>query len=185
MNSLSSFIRLFLLFALGLFIALFFYLSLYLPKKQVLENLQHTISASEQKLLSIKHQKENLKMQIIQKQTKSLDLPETLVKQFPITNDMPLLLSSLTQKGREIGIEFLLFEPMSENEFGTLIEMPIRVTLRGTFHQTLTFFNYLSKLERKILISNIEMTQPEKKRGNYVVSTHARVTTFRRSTGQP
>ena len=85
----------------------------------------------------------------------------------------------MTQKGKKIGIEFLLFEPMVENVFGTLVEMPIKITLRGTFHQTLAFFNYLSKLDRKIVISDIEMTQPEKKRGDYVISTHAKLTTYR------
>ena len=79
-----------------------------------------------------------------------------------------------------MGIEFLLFKPLEEKEMVNLIEMPIEITLRGTFNQTLGFFTYLSKFKRKILISNIEMTRPEKKEGIYVVSTHALATTFRR-----
>ena len=79
-----------------------------------------------------------------------------------------------------MGIEFLLFKPVEEKEMGNLIEVPIEITLRGTFNQTLNFFTYLAKFKRKILISDIEMTRPEKKEGLYVVSTHALATTFRR-----
>ena len=182
MNPVSSIIRLFLLFILGIFILLFFYIGLYLPKREGLTSLESQVPPLEQKILSLKQEKTRLASQVIDKKP-VIDVPESLMKEFPRRDDMPDLLSAWAQKGKSMGIEFLLFEPLQEVEVGPLIEMPIQLTLRGTYHQTLSFFNYLSSQERKILLSQIQMTEPQKRAGEFVISTHATVTTFRRGGG--
>ena len=180
MTSLSSIIRLFLLFVLAVFILLFFYVGLYSPKDQRVASLEQETQQLEQKLLALRNQRQQLSQALPKKEKPALDIPQEILSSLPAEEDIPSLLSEWTKEGKKIGIEFLLFKPLEEKEMVNLIEMPIEITLRGTFNQTLGFFTYLSKFKRKILISNIEMTRPEKKEGIYVVSTHALATTFRR-----
>ncbi len=178
MSRLSTTIHLLLLFTLVVLILFLFYLAFYLPKKEQLTESQTEVSILEKKLYSERLRRDQLKGALSQKMTSKKEIPSTILRD---SNDMPSLLATWTQKGKALGIEFLLFEPLAETTFDTVIEIPIKVTLRGTFHQTLEFFNFLSKLEKKVFISDIEMTQPEKLKGEYVISTHAKVTTFRRT----
>ncbi|MBI3018650.1 MAG: type 4a pilus biogenesis protein PilO [Deltaproteobacteria bacterium] len=180
MTSLSAIIRLFLLFVLAIFILLFFYIGLYSPKEQRVSGLEQETQQLEQKLIALRNQRQQLSEARPKKIKSSLEIPLDILNSFPEEDDIPSLLSAWTKEGKKMGIEFLLFKPLEEKEMERLVEMPIEITLRGTFSQTLDFFTYLSKFKRKILISNIEMTRPEKKEGLYVVSTHALATTFRR-----
>ena len=180
MTSLSAIIRLFLLFVLAVFLLLFFYIGLYSPKEQRVTALEQEAQQLEQKLSALKSQRQQLSETLPKKTKSALDIPQEILASFPEEDDIPSLLSTWTKEGKKMGIEFLLFKPVEEKDMGNLIEMPIEITLRGTFNQTLGFFTYLAKFKRKILISNIEMTRPEKKEGTYVVSTHALATTFRK-----
>ncbi len=180
MTSLSSIIRLFLLFVLAVFILLFFYVGLYSPKDKRVSFLEQEVRQFEQKLMTLRRERQQLSDAFPKKIRPVLDIPQEILTSFPQEDDIPTLLSVWTKEGKKMGIEFLLFKPLEEKEIGSLIEMPIEITLRGTFNQTLNFFTYLSRFKRKILISNIDMTRPEKKEGIYVVSTHALATTFRR-----
>lgn len=185
MTSLSAIIRLFFLFVLAIFILLFFYVGLYSPKEQRLAALSQEVGQLEQKLISLRTQRQKLTETTQKKTTPPLDIPQEILNSFPEEDDIPKLLSTWTKEGKKMGIEFLLFKPLEEKDGQPLTEMPIEITLRGTFDQTLEFFTYLSKLKRKILISNIEMTRPEKKEGIYVISTHALATTFRKGEKNP
>lgn len=183
MTPLSSMIRLVLIFLLGVFLLLFFYIGIYGPKKQSLEALRKEIQETEVKFLSLKQQLESAKQQI--REEEIVDIPSGLLNQLPLTDDSAVLLSNLSEEGKKMGIEFLLFNPLEEQMTGPIIEMPVKIQLRGTFPQTIEFFRYLSQLQRKILLSNIEMTAPQKRGEVFVISTDALITTFRRTGDKP
>lgn len=180
MTPLSSTIRLVLIFFLGIFLLLFYYLGIHSPKKQSHDALQKEIQESEGKILALKQQLESARQQL--QQEEKIDIPDSLLNQLSIKDDTAELLSTFSEQGKKMGIEFLLFKPLEEQTTGPLIEMPIAIQLRGTFPQILEFFRYLSQFQRKILISNVEMSQPQKRGEIYLISTDALMTTFRRST---
>ena len=60
------------------------------------------------------------------------DVPEGLLRQFPAENDLHELLTSWSKQGRKLGIDVLLFEPQKEKSMGPLIEMPIKMTVKGS-----------------------------------------------------
>lgn len=182
MNRLSSLMRLFLLFILAIIIVLFFYVGIYLPKEEILTTLIEDLNTLEKEIVTLKNQHKDLSSEIVQKQSELPRIPQELLNSAAPTDDIPELLSQWTKEGKKLGIEVLVFKPLEEKTFGQLTEMPIAITLRGTFHQTLSFFNFLSQSDRKILISNIDMSKPEKKENTYVISTHAIATTFRKGT---
>jgi len=183
MRQLSSTIRLILIFVLGVFIALFFYIGLYMPKVQRIAVMNEDVEAARRSILALKQQIGKLK--------RTTDFPEMsqevspgLLKQFPSKNDLHELLTNWSKQGQKLGIDVLLFEPQKEKPMGPLIEMPIKMTVKGSFHQTLEFFRYLTTQDRKLIISKLEMKKPEKRKGYYVISTNTIITTYRR-TGRP
>jgi len=179
MTPLSSTIRLILIFFLGLFLLLFYHLGIHSPKRQSQEALQKEIQESEGKIVSLKRELESAKLQL--REEEKIEIPANLLNQLPLKDDTAELLSTFSIEGKKMGIEFLLFKPLEEQLTGPVIEMPIEIQLRGTFPQILEFFRYLSQFQRKILISNVEMSRPEKRGKTYLISTSGTMTTFRQS----
>ena len=87
MSSLSSLIRLFLLFILAIFILLFFYVGLYSPKEKNISALQKDTQLLEQKLLSLKQKQSSLKEAPMPQKRSTLDVPLELINSFPSTNE--------------------------------------------------------------------------------------------------
>src|SRR3989338_9177750 len=94
-----SIIRFLLLFLIGIFIFLFFYIGLYIPQKQNLALLKSDLASSEKNLLSLKKKKSEFLRRLQQSET-MVDIPEDVLRQFPQSIDIPKLLSSWTQKGK-------------------------------------------------------------------------------------
>lgn len=179
MTKLSALIRLLLLFAMAVFILLFFYFGVFVPKDERVKSLLSEVESLEKKASGLRQQKKEIQSSA-PRLTTSPDIPKDILASAPQIDDTPELLSKWTKQGKSLRLEFLLFKPAEEKPLGPLIEMPIAIKLRGTFDQTLQFLRYLSTGERKILISDIDMSRPEKREGNYVISTQAVVTAFRK-----
>jgi Tfp pilus assembly protein PilO len=81
----------------------------------------------------------------------------------PEEKEMPDLLRQVTMAGSRAGIEFALFEPAAPvaKEFHT--EHPIKVTVRGNYHQVGSFIGRLSNLERIVNVSQMALLEPTQK----------------------
>jgi Tfp pilus assembly protein PilO len=84
---------------------------------------------------------------------------------------MPELLRQVTMAGSRAGVEFALFEPgnPAPKEFHT--EHPIKVTVRGNYHQVGSFLGRLSNMERIVNVSNVALVQPADKKIKKKTST--------------
>ena len=84
----------------------------------------------------------------------------------PEEEEMPELLRSVTTAGNKAGIEFALFEPQSPMPREFYTEHPIRVTIRGGYHQVGIFLSQLANMPRIVNVSRLELdTFEEKKKG--------------------
>lgn len=100
----------------------------------------------------------------------------------PDQREIPGLLYSVAQAGRDSGVDFLLFEPkrggpapppvepkkgaaatpMSDKFYE---EIPVQVTVTGSFHSTALFFEKVAKLPRIINIEDIIMSEGKNVKG--------------------
>lgn len=82
----------------------------------------------------------------------------------PEESEMPELLRSVTAAGNKAGVEFALFEPQTPlpREFYT--EHPVRVKIRGGYHQVGIFLSQLANMERIVNVSQLQMVTYEEKR---------------------
>lgn len=94
----------------------------------------------------------------------------------PEEKEMPELLRQVTMAGSRAGVEFALFQPQAPapKEFHT--EHPIKVTVRGNYHQVGSFLGRLSNMERIVNVSEVALVQPADKKIKKKTSTRKKKT---------
>ncbi len=113
------------------------------------------------------------------------ELFKTALQKLPGEKEIPELLASIATAGRNAGVDFVTFEPKpperkppetkpaapkppaaaakAPEKFYE--EIPIKVQLTGSFHNTLSFFEATAKLPRIVNIEDISMTDAVEVRG--------------------
>ncbi|MFH0997773.1 MAG: type 4a pilus biogenesis protein PilO [Pseudomonadota bacterium] len=84
-------------------------------------------------------------------------------KALPDKEEIPLLLTSVSQFGHDAGLEFVLFEPKPEVSRDFYAEIPVSVTVSGSYHNVGIFFDKVSNLHRIVNIKDIKMVPPAAK----------------------
>lgn len=101
------------------------------------------------------------------------------VAQLPDRKEIPDLLSSLSTKAREAGLEILLFRPRAENFQEFYAEIPVDIVVRGGFFNAVTFFDEVGKLNRLVNINNIDLKNPKVGGDQVALEISSLATTYR------
>jgi type IV pilus assembly protein PilO len=104
---------------------------------------------------------------------------KTAVAQLPNRKEIPDLLSSLSTKARECGLEIVLFRPRAENFQEFYAEIPVDIVVRGGFFNAATFFDEVGKLNRLVSIDNIDLKNPKVGSDQVVLEISTLATTYR------
>ncbi len=103
----------------------------------------------------------------------------------PHEKELAQLLRKVTKVGTQAGIEFLLFEPQKTLQREFIIENPIRVKVRGQYHQLGIFLSKIANLDRIINVSNLhilpidESSKKESKASrNYTIEAEMTLTAY-------
>jgi type IV pilus assembly protein PilO len=83
------------------------------------------------------------------------------VAQLPDSKEIPELLTNISTKAREAGLEIVLFRPRAENFRDFYAEIPVDIVVRGGFYSAVTFFDEVGKLNRLVNIDNIDFKNPK------------------------
>ena len=101
------------------------------------------------------------------------------VAQLPDRKEIPDLLSSLSTKAREAGLEILLFRPRPENLQEFYAAIPEDIVVRGGFYNAVMFFDDVGKLSRIVNIDNIEFRNPKINGDQVILDISNLATTYR------
>jgi type IV pilus assembly protein PilO len=101
------------------------------------------------------------------------------VAQLPDRKEIPDLLSSLSTKAKEAGLEILLFRPRAENFQEFYAEIPVDIVVRGGFFNAVTFFDEVGKLNRLVNIDNIDLKNPKVGGDQVALEISTLTTTYR------
>ncbi len=85
-----------------------------------------------------------------------------VTRQLPEKEEIPSLLASISQSGKDSGLNFMLFQPKPEINKEFYAEIPVAMKVTGSYHSVATFFEKVSKLSRIVNITNIRITPDEK-----------------------
>lgn len=166
-----------ILLCLGLFMLLvgpFIYFS-FLPKLSKINSLKKEHTRLETRLATAKAKANQLKH--YQKKLKDAELEFKIVmKKLPEKKEIPGLLSSISQSGRDAGLEFLLFQPEPEQNKDFYAEIPVSIRISGNYHNVALFFDKVARLSRIVNIDNIKM---DSSKGNRDLITSCKAVTYR------
>jgi type IV pilus assembly protein PilO len=85
-----------------------------------------------------------------------------LSKQLPDEKEISPLLRQVSDKSAEAGLEILAWRPAARvlHPSGIVYQVPVSVTVRGSYHRLANFFSALTKLDRIVNIADISMSSP-------------------------
>jgi type IV pilus assembly protein PilO len=148
-----------ILLCLGIFVLLvgpFVYFS-FLPKLSKIDSLAKESSALETKLTIA--QKKASQLKSYEEKLKSAEMEfKVVMKKLPEKKEIPSLLSSISQSGRDAGLDFLLFQPMPERNKEFYAEIPVQITVKGNYHNVVLFFDKVARLSRIVNIDDINIS---------------------------
>ena len=85
--------------------------------------------------------------------------------QLPNEKEIPEILKTISSLGRESNLEFTLFKPKAEEPQPFYANVPIELTVSGSYHNTGIFFDKVGKLPRIINVVDFNMTRAKEVKG--------------------
>jgi type IV pilus assembly protein PilO len=101
------------------------------------------------------------------------------IAQLPEKKEIPELLSSISSKAQQSGLDVLLFRPRAESYQEFYAEVPVDITVKGHFYNTVNFFDEVGRMDRLVNIDNIGFKNPTVSGDNVVLETTSVATAFR------
>jgi len=138
---------------------------LYWPKFEQINRLNTQLEKLEQKLEIAKRNAKDLKK--VQAKVKEAEAQfQMAMKKLPEKEEIPSLLSAISNSGQQVGLEFLLFEPKPEKKKEFYAEIPVAMEIKGDYHNLALFFDQVARLSRIVNIENIQMASAKDKDSN-------------------
>lgn len=120
----------------------------------------NALKYEEKKLKNILEDKQHLASNFFsyQKQLQSVEQRfHDLLIQLPTQTEIPGLLEDISKSGIANGLEFKLFKPEPEKKNEFYAELPINISVEGTFHQIALFISQISSLERIVTLHDFDL----------------------------
>jgi len=155
-----------------------YYSFLYIPRADEIAKLSDSVEIARNEK-SVKSQKAaNLPQ--LKKDLQQLDAElKKAVAQLPDKREIAELLRSISAKAQQVGLNVLLFRPRGETYQEFYAEVPVDITVKGNFHNTVSFFDEVGRLNRLVNIDNIGFKNPTVTGDNVVLETTSVATAFR------
>ena len=154
---------------------------LYMPQTEQITKLKGDLDAAKTKLARLKNVEKNLRA--FKKKYRDTELKfKQALKLLPDKEEIPALLSSISNLGAQSGLEFLLFQPQKEVNRNFYAEIPLKIEVTGPYHNVATFFDKVSRLSRIVNIGNVKMTaakEAKTKSDTVILKTGCTATTYK------
>ena len=135
----------------GLYVYLF-----YLPARETLERLGAQQLELQRKLSEVRSVAANLPA--FQARLGELETElRTALRQLPNSKELPGLLTDISSRGKNAGLEFKAFRPKDEVPREFYAEVPIEIEFTGGFHDIARFFDDVSKLPRIVNVADLKI----------------------------
>lgn len=151
---------------------------LYLPKHKMLMDLK----AQHQQLQAEVEEKTKIAVNLpkIQKEYNDLNLElEKALTELPNSKEIPSLLTSITATGKNAGLDFLVFRPRPEVVKDFYAEVPVDITVSGSYFSVANFFAAVANLPRIVNITNVDFAEVRSVNNRMMTKVNCLATTFR------
>jgi type IV pilus assembly protein PilO len=162
-------------------IALFGYLLYYFVHQGAAEELaalEAKVESLNDQILS--EQRLARSLPLFRKEVRALETKLKLaLKELPDQREIDVLLSTISSLAKNSGLEIGLFRPQLESKMEFYANVPIQITVAGTYHQVATFFDEVGKLNRIVNINKISLHDAVRTDIGIKITADCIATTFR------
>jgi len=176
--------KIFLAFLVCLLMGVGYYYLHYRNASQEVVNLETRLAELESKIKEQEVIAKNLPSfrEEVQRLEEQLGL---LLEQLPNSAEIPTLLKSISDLGKETGLDFLKFAPRGEANKGFYAEIPFFLNLTGDYRSFALFADRVAHLPRIVNLMDISFQSPKPTGDNRVqINVTCSATTFRFLEGQ-
>ncbi len=179
-NKLPPYQRGLILLGLIVLISVGYYFGIYAGKKEELEREKTALNKAKQELQKLEDTKKNLETYRARVAELEAELSLLLVA-IPTGSEIPEVLSNVSSKGQESGLEFILFQPGAEKQIKDkkYTEVPVSIKVSGTYHSFAVFLDKIRQLDRIINVRNISMKKKDVKSGIVLLEISCNAVTFK------
>ncbi len=147
-----------------LLLALFGFFS-YLPKYERMDKLKADIKTSEQKLAETKRKAAQYEA-VKEEHDKARAGFEIAARALPDKEEIPSLLTGISQAGKASGLSFILFQPQSDVIKDFYAEIPVKMELSGGYHDLGSFYDRIARLSRIVNVNDFSVKGDSGDSGN-------------------
>ncbi len=101
------------------------------------------------------------------------------LRELPDKKEIDLLLSRISDRARDAGLDIKLFEPQPEQLKDFYAEVPVAIEVTGNYHQVATFFDEVGRLKRIVNMDQFAISNPVLDEETMRLKTSATATSFR------
>jgi type IV pilus assembly protein PilO len=170
--------RIGILAAVAVLLATGYYFLAFEAKKQELEQLHAQELELQRKLSEVRSVAANIAAFEAEIADLEVEL-KTALRQLPDKKQLEVLLTDISNLGKNAGIEIKSFKRAGEVVHDFYAEVPIQIELTGHFHDIARFFDLLSKLPRIVNMGALTISVTNEDEMGTTLSVKGTATTFR------
>jgi type IV pilus assembly protein PilO len=155
-----------------------FVYGLYIPQTEKIDKLNRDLRSAKDQLSRVRQVERNLREFKAKLKETEIKFKKAL-QLLPDKEEIPTLLSSISNIGASSGLEFLLFQPQNEIPRNFYAEIPLRMEVTGPYHNVASFFDQLSRLSRIVNVGNVRMDRLDSRSSEIILRTNLTATTYK------
>jgi len=99
--------------------------------------------------------------------------------ELPNSREIPSLLTSITNAGKVAGLDFLVFKPKPEVKKDFYADVPVDISVSGSYLNVANFFAAVANLPRIVNITNVDFAEVKNVNNRIMTKVNCLATTFR------
>jgi type IV pilus assembly protein PilO len=151
---------------------------LYLPKQTELAGLKVELAKLQSEIDEKTRIATNLPRLQREFEQLNIELAQALTE-LPNSKEIPSLLTSITTVGKSAGLDFLVFKPKGEVVKDFYAEVPVDITVSGSYFSVANFFAAVANLPRIVNISSVAFSDIKNINNRMMTKVTCLATTFR------
>lgn len=150
----------------------------YRPKYQELDGLKTQLSSLQNEIDEKTRIANNLSRLQREYDQLNMELAQALTE-LPNSKEIPSLLTTITTLGKNAGLDFLVFRPKGESPKDFYAEVPVDITVSGSYYSVANFFAAVANLPRIVNIANVSFADIKNVNNRMMTKVTCLATTFR------
>lgn len=158
--------------------AALFYFLYFSPKSQMIAGLESSVTQLRNEIVAVKAQAAKLDEQKALMADIEQKFKEAALV-IPDTKEIPSLLSSISSEGSRAGLDILSFVPGAETTKDFYAEIPVALSVTGTYHNVGYFLDTVSKLPRIVNVAKVTLGAPKLVDGEMLIDARLDLVTYK------